>query len=55
MISNKTESVKYVVSANKVIIETHVSTRSYYNCPGQIIEKTKTRVATEAITKINVT
>ena len=48
------ESVKYNMSANKAIIETHVATRRYYNCTRKIIEKTTTIVAPEAMSNLTV-
>ena len=44
IISNNRELVKYTVLDNKEMIETHVATRPYYNCPDRIIEKTIPRV-----------
>ena len=42
IISNKKESGKYTVSANKARIETHVAATSYCNCPVRIIKNTAT-------------
>ena len=54
IISNKTESVIYTVSANKAGMETHVAARHYYYCTERKIEKTTTRFAIETISKITV-
>ena len=54
IISNKMESGKYTVLANKSIIETHVAARHYYYCTERKIEKTTTRFAIETISKITV-
>ena len=56
IISNETEPGKYIVSANKVMIEIHIVERRYYNVPKWIIEKTITRVhnETETMSKLTV-
>ena len=38
---NTEESVNDIFSANKVIIETHVASKRYYNYPDSVIKKTK--------------
>ena len=55
VISNKTESRKYILSANKEIIETQVAERCHYKFLEHIIENTITRVQTETMSKLVVT
>ena len=55
IIPNNRETREYTVSAIKVIIETHIAARNYYNYPKRIIEKTITKAKTETMSKINVT
>ena len=54
-VSNKTDLVKYTVSANKSRIETHVAASPYYNLHDRRIGKSTTRVKTETMSNITVT
>ena len=54
-VSNKTDLVKYTVSANKARIETYVAASPYYNLHDRRIGKSTTGLKTETMSQLYLT